>query len=80
LPLKQVGEKNDFSVRELQRIVMSMRVVAIDLSKPRHPLLRFSVPEEPESGLVPNCLPEGELGSGKEAQLRPVHQARRSRG
>src|SRR5215831_1745033 len=66
LPLMQVGEKNDFSVRELQRIVMSMRVVAIDLSKTRHPLLYF-VPEEPESGLVPNCLLEGQLGSRKEA-------------
>src|SRR5262249_31916367 len=63
----QVGEQNDFSVRELQRIVMSMRVVAVDLSKPRHPLLGFPVPEEPESGLVPNCLPEGQLGSRKEA-------------
>src|SRR5262249_58637390 len=46
---------------------MSMRVVAVDLSKPRHPLLGFPVPEEPESGLVPNCLPEGQLGSRKEA-------------
>src|SRR5262249_1046327 len=51
----------------LQRIVMSMRVVAVDLSKPRHSLLGFPVPEEPESGLVPNCLPEGQLGSRKEA-------------
>src|SRR5262249_36033928 len=46
---------------------MSMRVVAVDLSKPRHSLLGFPVPEEPESGLVPNCLPEGQLGSRKEA-------------
>src|SRR5215510_6514493 len=46
---------------------MSMRVVAIDLSKPCHSLLGFPVPEEPESGLVPNCLPEGQLGSRKEA-------------
>src|SRR5262245_48702451 len=45
---------------------MSMRVVAVDLSKPRHSLLGFPVPEEPESGLVPNCLPEGQLGSRKE--------------
>jgi hypothetical protein len=67
LPLKQIGEKNDFSVRELQRIVMSMRVVAVDLSKPRHSLLGFPVPEEPESGLVPNCFLESELGSRQEA-------------
>src|SRR5262245_55352931 len=46
---------------------MSMRVVAVDLSKPRHSLLGFPVPEESESGLVPNCLPEGQLGSRKEA-------------
>jgi hypothetical protein len=34
---------------------------------PANPLLGFPVPEEPESGLVPNCLPEGQLGSRKEA-------------
>jgi len=67
LPLRQISEKNDFSVRELQRIVMSMRVVAVDLSKPGYSLLDFPMHEEPNPGLVSNYLLKGQLGSRKEA-------------
>jgi len=65
LPFNQTGEQNDVTARKLQRIVMSMRIMAVDLAKSRHSLLNFTVPEEREARLVPDYLLEGQLRSGK---------------
>jgi len=67
LALNQSSEENDISAWKLQRIVMSMRIMAIDLAKSRHSLLDFLMPEELEARLVPNYLLEGQLGSRKQA-------------
>jgi len=62
-----MSEENDLSARKLQRIVMGMRILAVNLAKSRHSLPNFLVPEAPEPRLVPDHLPEGQFGSGKKA-------------
>ena len=67
LTFAQMSQQHDLAIGELQRIMMDLRLVLVDLPESSHLVSNLAQWLPKTDGLILHVLLEGEFGAGKQA-------------